>query len=153
MNNKIVQGLVLVAVLLAGCTNDNQTNGAVIGGIAGGVLGSAFGKDDGKVAAGVIGAIAGTIIGSHIGAKMDQKDRDLANQSANSALNSSENKKIIWANPDSGNSGSVQVINNGQDQAGRPCRKLEQKFMIDGKEEKVYMDVCKNDQGQWYAVN
>lgn len=153
MNNKIVQGLLLVVVLLAGCTNDNQTNGAVIGGIAGGVLGSAFGDGDGKVAAGVIGAIAGSIIGSNIGAKMDQKDRDLANQSANSALNSTDNKKIIWTNPNSGNSGSVQVVNTGTDQAGRSCRKLEQKFMIDGKEEKVYMDVCKNDQGQWYAVN
>jgi len=150
--NKKISGLMMSALVLTGCASDNQNTSMVIGGITGGLVGSAFGKGSGKAAAVGIGVLAGAFIGSQIGAKMDANDHKYAEQAAQQATRANIGDKIVWSNNSNGHFGSARAVKEGADTNGNPCRQIEQEITIDGKTEKVMLNVCKLKNGQWVVA-
>jgi surface antigen len=152
MKKEITTLLLASLIALTGCTNDNQTNGAVIGGITGGLIGSAFGKGDGKIVAVAVGTLSGALIGSSIGAKMDEKDRHLSDKAVQQATHAHVGERIIWNNDSNGHYGSAKTIKIGVDKDGRPCRQIEQEINIDGKKEIVIIDIVQMSDGHWVVA-
>jgi len=149
---KELSGLLVMAMALSGCTNNYQNNGMVLGGITGGLVGSAFGSGDGKAAAVGIGVLTGAFIGSQIGAQMDARDRQLADQAAQQASRANVGEKIVWQNSDNGHYGSARTVKVGTDKDGNNCRMIEQEITIDGKTEKVMLNVCQTKDGSWVVA-
>lgn len=152
MNKKVSGFFITAALVFSGCTNNNQTNGAVIGGITGGLVGSAFGKGTGKVVAVAVGAATGAFIGSQIGAKMDETDHKLAEHAVHKATLSPVGEKIVWSNEHTGHSGSAKTIKVGTDKEGHSCRQIEQELTIEGKTEVVVVSLCRMNDGHWVVA-
>jgi len=78
----IVITIVLISLLMAGCSNWNRTTtGAVVGAGAGTAAGAVIGKTLGSTTAGALaGAAVGGTVGAIIGRQMDQKAEEMARE-------------------------------------------------------------------------
>lgn len=123
--------------------------GGGFGGAAGGYLGSQVGTGFGKTAATIAGASVGALFGSAIGRKLAEGDINLMGQAAQQTLETSPSgSATAWRNPDTGRAGSV-VAGPASEQAGRPCRPIEQTISIDGKLERAAGVACRRPDGVW----
>jgi surface antigen len=153
---KKLTSVILIATLLAGCTNEagqlNKTNVGVVGGaLAGGLLGSTIGKGEGKVLATVAGAALGGFAGGAIGRTMDQADLAAQQKAQTNALeNMSDGSTLPWKGKNS--SGSIKVTNTYQSQ-GRYCREFNQNINVGGQNQKGYGTACRQPDGSWQIVS
>ena len=113
----------LLIVSLFGCqhidlskTSAGTGVGAVIGALGGKVLGN--GKDE----AVLIGAVAGGWIGHQIGKYLNEQDRQRLAQSSQDAIRTG--KTQIWSNPETNNSGQVEVVDERQEETNVKVRVL-----------------------------
>jgi len=135
---------------MAGCTNEKQTSGAVVGGVLGGLLGSQVGHGDGRTAAIIVGTVAGAFIGGAIGRSMDETDRMKSQQ----ALESNRTQQASsWSNPDNGNQYTVTPTRTYTADSGQACREYTTEAVVDGKKELLTGTACRQADGTWKAVN
>lgn len=145
------------ALALGGCStledNPKQAAGTVLGGIGGAVIGSQFGGGTGKIAATAAGTMLGAWLGNEVGASLDRADRQYAEQAVERAHTAPVGESIAWNNPESGNSGTVTAMRDGQSNTGRYCREYRTNVTIDGRHETAYGTACRQSDGTWEMVN
>ncbi len=155
MQCKALAPLAAAALILAACSDagQKQTAGTVIGGVAGAVLGSQVGSGSGRLIATAIGTLAGAMIGSEIGKSLDRADQLAMAQAEQKAHTATVGEKIVWNNPDSGNSGSVTPIRDGRNaQSNAYCREYQTTVVIDGREQSAYGTACQQPDGSWKVI-
>jgi len=155
MQYKALAPLAAAALILAACSDagQKQTAGTVIGGVAGAVLGSQIGGGSGRLVATAIGTLAGAMIGSEIGKSLDRADQLAMAQAEQKAHTAPVGEKIVWNNPDSGNSGSVTPIRDGRNaQSNAYCREYQTTVVIDGREQSAYGTACQQPDGSWKVI-
>lgn len=152
---KTIPAAIVVAVLLAACSNDygpKQTGGTILGGIGGAVAGAQFGKGSGNLAMTAIGTLLGAFVGSEVGKSLDRADQQYAAQAEVRAHAAPMGQTITWNNPDSGNSGTYTPTRDGRDQAGNYCREYQSTLSIGGQSEQAYGTACRQPDGSWKVV-
>lgn len=151
MKSVIVSTLALL--LISGCASlatSNQTEGTVAGGLIGALVGSTIGDGSGQVIATAAGAVGGALIGSHIGKGLDERDQFAMKRATNNALEfSKSNTPTTWANPDSGNKGSIIPTRTFQMADGSYCREFSSMIEVGGQSETAYGTACRQDDGSW----
>ncbi len=156
VSKTIVAGVVAIMLVVSGCASQKnspkQTGGAVLGGIGGALLGSMFGKGSGRLAAVAVGTLVGAMIGSEVGKSLDKADRAAIDRAEDRATTAPMGETIEWNNPDSGNSGTVTPVRDGQDTSGRYCREFRQTIEIGGKLEEGYGTACRQEDGSWQIM-
>jgi len=156
MQLKSIAPLAAAALILAACSDagQKQTAGTVIGGVAGAVLGSQVGGGSGRIVATAVGTLAGAMIGSEIGKSLDRADQLAMSQAEERAHSAPIGEKIVWNNPDSGNSGSVTPIRDGRNtQTNAYCREYQTTVIVGGQEQSAYGTACQQPDGSWKVVN
>lgn len=152
MKTKITP-LLIIAVLLMGCTGDDKDGerlGTATGAVIGGVVGSKMGGGDGKAIGAGLGAIFGAWLGKVMGRTLDEMDQQQANESAQETMETAEvGQTTTWNNPDSGNSGTYTPTSKSDDEE---CRDFESTVIIDGREEQATGRACRQEDGTWKIV-
>ena len=144
-------------ISLSACVTDQgqkQTLGTLIGAGLGGLAGSQIGSGTGQLAAVGAGVLLGGLLGSEVGKTLDKADETYLTNNAQSSLETAPTGiTSSWANPDSGNSGSLTPTNTYQTAAGQNCREYHSTVTIDGQTEDVYGTACREPDGSWRFVN
>jgi len=157
LSKNLLAGLVVIMLALSGCSSNEgpskQTGGAVLGGIGGALLGSVFGKGSGQLAAVAVGTLVGAMIGSEVGKSLDKADRAAIDSAEKQATTAPLGETITWNNPDSGNSGTVTAVRDGENTQGRYCREFRQTIEVDGQLEEGYGTACRQDDGSWQIMS
>lgn len=138
----------MATVLLAGCGGgapmNNAQTGAIVGSVLGGVVGNQFGDGEGNTVA----TIAGTILGGYLGTQMgSQYDRQQLGYAVSSG------SPVSWQNPQTGyryNATPGQAYTTSNNQVCRPVNVV---GYIDGQQQNIQMQACRQPNGQWTAVN
>ncbi len=150
-----ISAVALVALLLSGCvTNGNQkeVGGTLIGAGLGGWAGSNIGGGKGRLAATALGVLAGGLVGRGIGQSLDRMDRMHASQAYQKAQYAPIGQPIRWNNPNSGNSGLVTPIREGNHNNGAYCREYNTTVNIGGRSEASYGTACRQPDGSWKMI-
>ena len=156
---KIILSMALMAsVGLAGCesvatSGQKEQIGAVTGALLGGVLGSNIGGGKGQLVATGIGVLVGTLVGSELGRSLDKADMVFATQANTQAHNAPLGEAISWNNPETGNSGQVTAVRDGNDATGKYCREYQQTIYVGGQQETGVGIACEQPDGSWKIVS
>lgn len=148
-----------VAAMLAlgGCADDgrggNEMGGTLAGAAVGGLVGSQFGWGSGRLAATAAGTLLGAYIGNSIGRQLDEADRVRMREAERRAYSAPLNQPIIWDNPNSGNSGSITPIRDGQSTTGRYCREFQSEVTVGGQKQSAHGTACREPDGSWRIVS
>ncbi|QQR68931.1 MAG: glycine zipper 2TM domain-containing protein [Alphaproteobacteria bacterium] len=146
----------VAGVALTGCQSSSwgqkQTVGTVVGAGGGALLGNQFGKGTGNVALTALGAVAGAWLGNEIGSSLDNADRSALMQAENRAYSAPIGQQITWNNPQSGNSGVIVPVRDGQDGSGAYCREFNQSIVVGGQRQNGYGTACRQPDGTWKIV-
>ncbi len=158
MKKFILLMAMVVSIGLAGCetiqnSGTKQTIGGVTGAVLGGVVGSSMGKGSGQLWATGAGVLLGGLLGSEIGKSLDKADRGYMQEANYEAYDAPMGEEITWNNPESGNSGSVSPVRDGEDTSGRYCREYQQTIYVGGQQETGYGTACKQPDGSWEIVS
>ncbi len=149
MNNKIFISLMVSSFILVGCNPTKQDVGTLVGVGSGAFIGSQIGSGTGQLAAVAIGSLLGGYIGGNIGQQMDELDR----YRTQSVLESTPTGKTVgWQNPDSGVQYNVTPTQTYESTSG-PCRDYTTEAIIDGRPEVLHGTACRQNDGDWYAMN
>lgn len=152
----VATGAVVALLLVAGCdaqNNPKATGGAVLGGLGGALLGSMIGGGTGKLVAVGVGTLAGAMIGQSVGKSLDAADRAQIDRAEKTATTAPIGQTIAWNNPQSGNSGTITPVRDGNHRDGRYCREFQQTIEVGGKLEKGYGTACRQPDGSWQIMN
>ena len=156
MKFRMVAAAALIALFAAGCESSEygtkQTIGGLIGAAGGGLLGAQFGSGTGQLIATGAGVLIGGLIGSEVGRSMDDVDRMQADEAVNQAHGAAIGERIVWNNPDSGNSGTVTAVRDGSTTSGLYCREFQQTITVSGQTETAYGTACQEPDGTWKIV-
>ncbi len=148
----VVAPVFAAAMLVTACETKEQ-QGTVAGAVVGAGVGSLFGSGGGRVAAIAGGAVVGGFIGNRVGKNMDDKDRRQAQAAQKQAETAPVGEQIAWNNPDSGNSGTVEVVQEGQDADGNNCRQFKHTVNAGGETQAKTGVACKRADGTWVTVD
>jgi len=148
----IVAPLLAAAMLVSACETKEQ-QGTVAGAVVGAGVGSLFGSGSGRVWAIAGGAVAGAFIGNRVGKSMDDRDRREAAAAQKQAETAPVGEQIAWNNPDSGNSGTVEVVQEGTDADGNNCRQFKHTVTAGGETQTKTGVACKRADGKWVTVD
>lgn len=143
--------LLAIALAVAGCETKQQ-QGTVAGAAAGAAVGSFFGKGSGRVFAIAGGALVGGFVGNRVGKNMDENDRRRAQAAADQAETAQVGETVTWSNPDTGNSGTIEVVQEGPDADGNTCRDLKHTVEAGGETQTDTGVICKQADGTWVTV-
>jgi len=153
MNVKKLVPVVLAAALVAGCATGSgpkQTGGTLLGAGLGALAGSQIGSGKGQLAAVAIGALAGAYLGGEVGKSLDAADRQAMQSNAQNSLEYGRTGQTSsWRNPDSGHSGTFTPTRTYVNTAGSDCRDYESTIYVDGREETVVGQACRQPDGTW----
>lgn len=139
-------------ILTTGCESgrEKEIGGLLAGAALGGFLGSQIGGGSGAILATGAGVFFGALIGGGIGKQLDEKDRLEAERATQNALESSRSgQTITWANPDSGNSGTVTPTKTYHTNNNVYCREYQQTVTIGGNTEDAFGTACRQPDGSW----
>ena len=158
MKKLILTVTLISSMALASCTTLQQGGqkelvGAATGAVLGGILGSKIGDGTGQLYATGIGVLLGTLVGSELGRSLDKADVAHATRANTQAHTAPLGEEIAWNNPETGNSGSVTAVKDGNDTAGRYCREYQQTIFVGGKQETGYGIACQQPDGSWQIVS
>ena len=156
MLRKIAPALIALT-LVAGCTTDSfgpkQGFGTLGGAAAGGLLGSQIGGGTGKLVAVGAGTILGAFLGSEIGSSLDRADQAYAGRAIQQSYAAPIGQKIVWDNPESGNSGVIVPIREGrQANTNAYCREYQQTVTVGGRTQQAFGQACQQPDGSWKIV-
>lgn len=146
---KIAATLALSGLILTGCNGSNAQLGSTTGAVIGGVIGKQIGKGRGNTAATIAGTIIGSQIGGMIGAQMDSQDRQYVNNAVYSGQQTS------WQNQQTGHRYTAtpgQVYNANYQGQQTVCRPVTVVGYIDGQQQNIQMNACRDGSGQWQAT-
>ncbi len=129
-----------------------STAGALLGGAAGGLLGSQIGGGSGRIVAIVAGTLLGGFIGHQVGESLDEADVNYARSAQQRAYAVPMGQQVTWANPQSGNTGSITPQREGTDKAGNYCREFRSTITVEGKTDQAYGTACRQPDGTWHIV-
>lgn len=152
---RLTAATALVGLLfLSACESTNagskETAGTLLGAAGGALLGSQVGDGKGQLVGVAVGTLAGAYLGREIGRSLDRADQAAMRQARNRALNAPIGQRIVWSNPDSGNSGSVTPLREGTDTAtGSTCREFQNTVTIDSEEHRATGIACRQPDGTW----
>ncbi len=158
MKNAILSSMLIAALFISACnTLDGAGNKQMIGGgtgaVLGGLLGSQVGGGSGRLWATGAGVLLGALVGSEIGSSLDNADRAYANQANVRAQSAPIGERVVWNNPESGNSGYIVPTRDGYSQnSGRYCREYQQTIVVGGKQQSAYGKACRQPDGSWEVV-
>ncbi|WP_207478184.1 RT0821/Lpp0805 family surface protein [Arenibaculum pallidiluteum] len=145
-----------VTLALAGCQTNGygtkQAVGTLGGAAAGGLAGAQFGKGTGNLVATGAGVLLGAFLGSELGQSLDRADQMAATQAASQAYAAPMGQTISWQNPQTGNSGTITPIREGQTQTGAYCREFQQTINVGGRMEQANGRACRQQDGSWQIV-
>lgn len=136
----------IAALTLAGCAGtapiNNAQTGAALGAVVGGIAGNQFGEGEGRTAATIIGTMLGSYLGGQWGAQLDARDQQYLGQAVYTG------KPTNWYNP---NTGYQYQVTPGQTYQANAttCRPVTIVGSIDGRQQNIQTQACKNPQGQW----
>ncbi len=149
-----IAAVAMTALALAGCADPGpkQGVGTVAGAIGGAALGSQFGRGTGSVAATAAGTLLGAFLGSEAGKSLDTADRQVADHAQQRAYAAPVGERIIWNNPNTGNSGTIVPTREGTTASGANCREFQSTIVIGGKTEQAYGTACRQPDGSWKIV-
>ena len=149
-----IAAVAALALALAACQDagNKQTVGGLGGAAAGGLLGSQFGHGSGKLAMTGIGVLLGALAGSEIGKSLDENDRRQAEEARMRAESAPIGQRIVWSNPNTGNSGVVVPTREGRSTNGEYCREFQQTITVGGKTEQGFGTACRQPDGTWKIV-
>ncbi len=136
-------GILVLTLSVSGCADGRFTKsdmGNILGGALGGFVGSQFGSGSGQLLGTALGTMGGWYLGGWLGGKLDERDEQLLRDAARRALDGSGD--AAWANPDSGNSGSVQVASRYEED-GNPCAMLHYTVDVGGSAENARQSSCR----------
>jgi len=144
-------------LVLPGCETDSwgtkQGVGTAGGAALGGLLGNQFGGGTGKTIATVAGVLIGGWAGNEIGASLDRADRTAMTQAQTRAYSAPVGQQIVWNNPQSGNSGTIEPIRDGRDaNTGSYCREYQTTVTVGGQKQSAYGTACQQPDGAWKVV-
>ena len=141
------------ALALSGCQTGSmgakESVGTVGGAIAGGLIGSRFGGGAGKLVAVGAGTLLGAFVGREIGSSLDKADHQYAEQASQRAYAAPIGERVVWNNPQSGNSGTVVPVRDGYTPAGSYCREFQQTIVVGGRSEQAFGTACRQPDGSW----
>ncbi len=157
-------GVAAVSLLLAGCANtgngpgeigaNKTTVGGLLGAAGGAVAGAQFGKGKGQLAAVAAGTLLGALVGSEAGKSLDKADQQYATRAHQQAQAAPIGQTIVWSNPQSGHSGTITPVREGQiPSTGEYCREYQQSVQVGGQTQKAYGTACRQADGSWRVVN
>ena len=153
---KSVISAAIITMGLTGCSNnpgDKETIGTVAGGAAGVLLGSQIGHGSGRIIGGVAGGAVGGFLGNRIGKSMDDQDEMMSRRNTDRALEQAPDYQAqSWRNPNNGHRGAM-TVNRTYERNGRPCREYTQSVFIDGREQIVYGEACRERDGTWKVIS
>jgi len=153
MNVKKLVPVVLAAALVAGCATGSgpkQTGDTLLSAVLGALAGSQIGSGKGQLAAVTIGALAGVYLGGEVGKSLDAADRQAIQSNAQNSLEDGRTGQTSsWRNPDSGHSGTFTPTRTYVNTAGSDCRDYESTIYVDGREETVVGQACRQPEGTW----
>jgi surface antigen len=157
MKKFLILTAMIASVGLAGCESINNSGtkqkvGAAGGAVLGGILGSKVGGGSGQLWATGIGVLIGGLVGSEVGRSLDKADIAYANRANTQAHSAPIGETISWNNPESGNSGTVTPVRDGQSENGRYCREYQQTIYVGGQQETGYGIACEQPDGSWQIV-
>lgn len=157
IQSKLVVVTAMAALLfVTGCdpqNNPKATGGTVLGGIGGALLGSLVGSGKGRLVAVGVGTLAGAMIGQEVGRSLDRADRAAIDRAEKQATTAPIGETITWNNPQSGNSGTITPVREGNHRDGRYCREFQQTIEVGGKLEKGYGTACRQPDGSWQIMS
>ncbi|HSK38636.1 MAG TPA: RT0821/Lpp0805 family surface protein [Arenibaculum sp.] len=148
--------VVLAAGLLAGCVTDmggKQGVGTLGGAVAGGLAGSAIGGGTGRLVAVGAGTLLGAFLGGEVGRSLDRADQAYAQQAASRAYYAPIGETVTWANPNSGNGGTITTTREGRTGSGSYCREYQQTITVGGRTEQAFGTACQQADGSWKIVS
>ncbi len=132
-----------------------ETVGTIVGAVGGAILGSRVGRGSVSTLGAVAGAALGAYVGSSVGRALDARDREMHGQAAENAMTRPPGEAVSWANPETGNSGSVtphETVTRPSD--GTTCRSFEQRITTkDGRTEAAEGTACREPDGTWRVVS
>ena len=144
----------VIAVGLGGCVQGHhgpkQTGGTLIGAGLGALAGSQVGQGRGQLAAVALGALAGAALGSEVGKSLDRADRLHLANATSTAQTAPLGSEIAWANPETGNHGSVTPFREGYEQgSGARCREFHNSLTVRGQTRQFVGVACQSQDGSW----
>lgn len=146
--------LLLIAACSATDLGRKETAGTVLGGGLGALAGSQIGGGRGKLVATSVGTLLGAFIGNRAGRSLDRADQAHAGRAEYQALEyTPAGAEVGWRNPDSGHYGSVTPQRTYQTSSGQYCREYSHNATVDGYVERVHGTACRDEYGNWRAVN
>ncbi len=145
----------LVALSLAACADagPKENVGTVIGGVSGAVIGAQFGKGSGQLVGVAAGTLIGAFVGREVGRSLDRADIAAAHAAQERAHTAPVGERIVWRNPESGNSGTITPTRDGRDATGNYCREYQTTVTVQGKTEPAFGTACRQPDGSWKIVN
>ena len=152
--NMFALSLAVVSVItLNSCTGkysgSKEDLGMLAGAGVGGLLGSQFGSGSGNTAAIIAGIFLGGLLGKDVGASLDRVDKQMMGQTTYSTLEKSPSGATSrWANPDTGNSGTVTPTRTYRSGTGY-CREFQTSVTVNGKVQNAYGTACRQADGSW----
>lgn len=147
---KIAAATVIAGLVMTGCGANNAQIGSTTGAVLGGVIGHQMGKGKGKTAMTILGTMVGSAIGGSIGRSMDAQDRQYINNAVYSGQQTS------WRNPNTGYryTATPGRVYNTTTQQGQQtvCRPVTIVGYIDGQQQNIQMNACRDSNGQWRSA-
>ena len=131
---------------------DKTTGGTLLGAAGGGLLGSQLGHGSGNLAATAIGTLLGAFIGHEVGQSLDQADSLAARQAEQSAYQAPLGHSITWNSPQTGHTGNITPVRDGQDSTGNYCREFQQNVTVNGRSEQAVGTACRQPDGTWKVL-
>ena len=121
--------------------------------IRGGLISSQFDPGKGEMAAARHGTVLGAAIPGQPGRLLTRSDMIFAEEAGFRAHAAALGQTVQWANPQSGNSGTITPIRQGLSTIGSVCRQYHQIINIAGAIEEAYGTACRQPTGDWVVVN
>ena len=144
------------ALTLSACSQNaggKETAGTLLGAAGGALAGAQVGDGKGRILAAIGGGLLGAYLGNQIGQSLDRADQAYAAQAEAAAHDARLGEKIVWNNPDSGNSGSYTAVREGADGTGAYCREYQTTVTVGGETQEAYGTACRQPDGSWKVVN
>ncbi len=142
----------------SGTTPDGNNENAklfttLIGAGLGALAGSRIGSGRGQIVAAVIGAAIGGYLANTIFANMTKNDQQTHLKTRDTALREvPDGQTLSWNNPDSSAGANITPLSTYKNDVGTACREVEEKIVVDGKEEIIRSSHCWDDGKQRFNV-
>ncbi len=153
--NLSLSGLLAASMMITGCTTDgggfgNISNRDLIGGGAGAVAGylgcRVLNGSNGVCALAAVGAAAAGVV---IARRLKSDDREPRAVALAEVVEGQSNSET-WRSAQTGSNGTITLVNTSTNEAGEPCRTVEETYTIRGEAPLTeQFTLCRAGNGEW----